>query len=105
VSNITTDASTGQRSVYAWDSYSVLGSGFVDTDGAAMTLTLANLATQAPRIDAGRSSVQLRNPHGGNEPDAQGTGPQDGSEDGRFSLSLESYFRMFSVQQHGLVRT
>lgn len=103
--NILTDAGGGQRFIYAWHSYTVLGSQFVDQDGAAMNLTLGNLATQAPRIDPTRSSVQLRNPHGGNEPDRRGTGPADGQNDGRFSLSLESWFRVFGLQQHGLVRT
>ena len=66
---------------------------------------MSNLDSTLPLIDPIQSTVQLRNPHGTNEPDMEGDGPADHNDDGCFSLNLEQMSRSFSYQQHGLVRT
>lgn len=104
VANIGTDGAGGQRLTYAWHSYSVLGAEFSDATGAALDVTQANLDAQKASLDPARSRVRLRNPHGTNEPDRDGSGRTEGANDGNFSLSLEQFFRVFSYQQHGLVK-
>ena len=102
VALIATDKSDGQRFTYAWHSYSVLGAKFKDSEGKALALTIANLGTESPKIDAEKSTVDLRNPHGKNSPNEHGDKDQS-EDDGNFSLSLSQFFRSFGFQQHGLV--
>lgn len=101
VALISTDHSTGQRHTYAWHSYTVLGSSFKKADGSDLALTQDNVATEVANIDAFQSSVRLRNPHGGNEPNLQA---QDGRDDGEFTMTLDSFLRSFEFQQFGVVR-
>lgn len=96
---------TGPLHTYASHSYSVLGATFLDAQGAAVSANFANLDTTLSQIDPLKSSVQLRNPHGTNEPDMEGDGPADHQDDGVFSLNLEQVSRSFNFHQHGLVRT
>jgi hypothetical protein len=37
------------------------------------------------------------NPHARNEPDLDGNGPTDGVNDGRFTMTLDSFFRNFDL--------
>lgn len=104
VANIDTDGNKGQRLTYAWHSYTVLGADWQDREGKALGVTQANLDAQKGTIDPSRSRVKLRNPHGTNEPDPSGKGTAEGADDGSFSLSLETFFRVFSFQEHGLVK-
>lgn len=104
VANIDTDGNAGQRLTYAWHSYSVLGAEFTDATGSALGITQASLDAQKGSIDPRRSHVRLRNPHGTNEPDPAGKGITDGPDDGAFNLSLETFLRVFSFQEHALVK-
>jgi len=108
VMNISTDSGgTGQRMVYAWHFYSVLGANFVDNTGGALNLTLANLAAEHPKIDPNRSTVNLRNPHGTNEPNQDGTAGEgeavDGEDEGEFTMTLDQFFRNFGQMQFAQV--
>lgn len=102
VAMITTDHSTGQRHTYAWHSYSVIGSTFKKADGTDLAITPATAAAMVGQIDPLQSTVRLRNPHGGNEPNLQAG---DGQDDGEFNMTLDSFTRSFSFQQFGVVRT
>lgn len=107
VANLGTDSSKGQRFVYAWHSYAILGAQFRDRTGKDLALTQATLPTQLGNIDPDKSRVDLMNPHGTNEPDEHGRrkgGPEDKLDDGRFSLSLGQYLRSFEFQQFGTVK-
>jgi hypothetical protein len=101
VKDIATDGAGGQRFTYAWHSYSVVCAAFADAAGAPLVLTPANLATEHPNIATARSTVRLRNPHGGNEPDRRGDGADDGQDGGEFDVTLEQLFRVFGFQQWG----
>lgn len=100
-----TDSSNGTRNVYSGHAYSVMGATFVDTNGAAMALDPRALDADLPNVDPERSSVELRNPHHTNEPDMQGEGPADGTDDGRFDMTLDQFFRNLSGIDLAVVNT
>lgn len=91
-----TDA-TGQRSIYADHAYSVLQATFRDSTGAELAIPAADLRARLAEIDPARSDVTVRNPHRGNEPDAEGDGADDGVDDGRFVLPLERFLTLFTT--------
>lgn len=103
--NIGTDASDGRRLTYADHAYSVLGVSLRDRNGAPLNLSGADLPTRKDEIDPQQSTVRLRNPHGTNEPDADGDGADDGRDDGAFSMPLAQAIRVFSVSEQAVVRT
>ena len=103
VTNLLSDSGGARRNVYAWHFYSVLGASFNGADGNALSIDISNYAAQATSIDAARSSVRLRNPHGRNEPDMSGTGPADGRNDGEFTMSLESFIMSFGHMQAAII--
>ena len=107
VRNLGTDHSGGQRNVYAGHAYSVLSVSFVTTARVPVPLaSVSGAARQAmfPQVDAMVSSVRLRNPHHGNEPDRDGMNhdvPGDGipagpTADGAFTMTLDGFFRNFN---------
>ncbi len=112
--NLGTDASGGQRNVYAGHSYSVVSVTFVDAAGQPVNLRNASGAARTalfPTVDVAASRVTLQNPHHGNEPDRLGTGaatrPEDGapsgvSSDGVFQMDLNEFFRNFNSVQSGV---
>jgi hypothetical protein len=64
-----------------------------------------------PLVDGDVSTVQLRNPHHGNEPDRRddntptrpGDGPpSDSSSDGTFTMTLNEFFRNFTSVESGV---
>lgn len=87
------DSGGGQKHVYAEHVYTVTGATFLDADGKDPALTLQNYETEARRIDPAKSTVDLRNPHGKNEPNPSGVSRE---EDGCFSLTLEQFISAFS---------
>jgi len=92
VSNFSTDTGSGARSVYAAHAYHVKDVFFKDSDGNALNLTDANVATHLKSISGMDSSVVLENPHASGEMDLDGNGPdQDNDNDGRFEISLHSF--------------
>ncbi len=107
--NIGTDASTGQRNIYGGHSYSVVAVSFIDITGQSMPLQAVAPAMRPALyslVDTNASTVRLRNPHHGNEPDRLGnnqpTRPSDGApsgagSDGTFTMSLEEFFRNFTA--------
>ncbi len=103
--NIGTDASDGRRLTYADHAYSVLGISLRDAKGAPLVLSGADLPARKDEIDPLQSSVRLRNPHGTNEPDADGDGADDGLDDGAFSMPLAQAIRVFSMSEQSVVRT
>lgn len=105
VQNVGTDASDGRRLTYTHHAYPVLGVTLRGADGGALTLDATSLQARHGEIDADQSTVQLRNPHGTNEPDFDGAGPADGEDDGVFSLALSQVFRVFSLSEENLVQT
>ena len=103
VMNLGDDESEGQRFIYAWHSYAVEAANFANQEGAALALTQENLKAQKANIDPFSSSVSLRNPHGENSPNEDGTG-MEGKDDGAFTISLDQYLRCFGYQQGAVVR-
>ncbi|NOY25083.1 MAG: hypothetical protein GXP62_04335 [Oligoflexia bacterium] len=103
--NIGTDASDGRRLTYADHAYAVLGVSLRDKDNNDLTLTGADLHARVAEIDPDKSSVRLRNPHGTNEPDADGDGADDGTDEGIFSMPLQQALRVFSESEQAIVRT
>lgn len=104
VGEIGTDSSPGQRFTYANHAYTVLGSTFKNAEGNVLDVTLDNLGDTAAQIDATRSKVRLRNPHGTNSPDEHGT-IDDDTDTGRFELSLDQFLRVFDEQAIATVTT
>ncbi|MBN1336601.1 MAG: DUF4157 domain-containing protein [Deltaproteobacteria bacterium] len=112
--NIGTDASPGQRNIYGDHSYQVVGVSFVDAAGAEVRLQDVPSAERPalfPTVDAYQSTVRLRNPHHGNEPDRlnndQPTRPEDGAPDGVnadgiFTMDLTEFFRNFNAVDSGV---
>jgi outer membrane protein OmpA-like peptidoglycan-associated protein len=112
--NIGTDNSPGQRNIYGDHAYSVVAVNIVDAAGAQVALSGVAAGARAPlyaTVDAGRSTVTLRNPHHGNEPDRRDNGtpsrPGDGApsgrdSDGTFTMSLDEFFRNFNAVHSGV---
>ena len=78
VMNAGTDHGSGQRNIYPEHAYTVVSVKFADAAGAPVTLPTTLPAnkeeldqTLAPVSDQ-KSTVRLRNPHHGNEPDETG---------------------------------
>jgi hypothetical protein len=103
VAQLGTDTSNGRRQVYTAHAYSVLSVAFRDEVGATLDLDPAGIPGNLESVSAERSSVQLRNPHHTNEPDADGEGPVDGSDDGEFTFTLDQFFRCFTAIDSGVV--
>lgn len=117
VRNLGTDNSVGQRNVYAGHAYNVVGINFVTTTNVPVPLHQlppALRATMYPVVDCEVSTVRLRNPHHGNEPDRTGmnqpTRPGDGAPsgptaDGTFTMSVNEFFRNFNTLDSGVFPT
>jgi hypothetical protein len=99
IAHLSRDASEGQRNAYADHAYAVLGASFSDNAGAGLALTLSNLAAEANRIDSQNSTVQLRNPHHGNEPNLPTSNVDSNTDDGLFTMTLDQYLRSFALEQ------
>ncbi len=108
--NSGTDNSPGQRWVYSNHVYGILSTEFKLRNGTP--IALAPLMKQVPptwvplflsMVDPAQSNIKLRNPHHGNEPDAQNSGPADGKNDGVFVLSVEQFFTTFTSVEGGVV--
>ena len=105
--NIGTDNSVGQRNIYGDHAYSIVAVNFVDATGGQVNLAGTPTASRGPlysSIDPNASTVRLRNPHHGNEPDRAGDNKPsragDGDtagrgSDGIFTMSLTEFFRSF----------
>lgn len=112
--NLGTDSSQGQRNVYAGHAYAVLAVNIVTTDGKNVALNAvpaANRAALYPLVDPDVSTVTVRNPHHGNEPDWKdsnkpyrpGDGePSSANADGVFTMSLRAFFRDFNSINSGV---
>ena len=112
--NLGTDNSPGQRGVYADHGYSVVAVNIVTTAGVAVPLSSVPAASRGalyPLVDANVSTVTLRNPHHGNEPDrldnrtpnrAGDGAPSGPTADGTFTVSLYDFFRSFTSVQSGV---
>jgi hypothetical protein len=100
-----TDSSTGQRFIYSAHAYAIVDAVFRRDNGQVFVPDIAQLARDLPQVSATRSTVTLRNPHHGNEPNPTG-GPEAaaGPEQGKFSLSLAQYLRNFTELDYGRVR-
>jgi hypothetical protein len=117
VRNLGTDNSVGQRNVYAAHAYNVIGVHFVNTAGEAVALQSVPSASRPamfPQVDCDVSTIRLRNPHHGNEPDRTGenhpTRPGDGTpsgaaSDGIFTMSVNEFFRNFNTLDSGVFPT
>jgi outer membrane protein OmpA-like peptidoglycan-associated protein len=112
--NLGTDSSPGQRGIYADHGYSVVAVNIVSTTGVAVPLSSVPASSRAalyPLVDPNVSTVTLRNPHHGNEPDrldsrtpnrAGDGAPSGPSADGTFTISLYDFFRSFTSVQSGV---
>lgn len=115
VRNLGTDSSTGQRNVYASHAYSVVAVRFIDFASSELPLHKVPAEQRAQLyglVDCEASTVKLRNPHKGNEPDRTGMGrptragdgaPSGGGSDGVFTLSINEFFRNFNSLDSGVV--
>jgi len=105
VQNLGDDESGGRRSIYASHAYTVRAVHLVTGTGEAFTGDYNTLTEeQARNIHADDSTVDLRNPHGTNEPDREGNGADDDSDEGNFSMSLRSFFTSFTAMDYGVVQ-
>ncbi len=107
--NMGTDNSPGQRNIYGGHAYSVVSVNIVSTTGVNVALNAvpaANRAALYPLVDPDKSTVQLRNPHHGNEPDRRdnntperaGDGKPSGpTSDGLFTVTLREFFLNFQT--------
>ena len=114
VRNIGTDSSPGQRNVYGDHAYAVIAVNIVTTTGINVPLSTVPAASRAslyPLVDPDVSTVTLRNPHHGNEPDRTdsnrparaGDGdPSGAGSDGVFSVTLRDFFRDFNSINSGV---
>jgi hypothetical protein len=112
--NIGTDSSPGQRNVYGDHAYAVIAVNIVTTTGMNVplnTVPAANRAALYPLVDPDVSTVTLRNPHHGNEPDRTdsnrparaGDGdPSGAGSDGVFNVTLRDFFRDFNSINSGV---
>jgi outer membrane protein OmpA-like peptidoglycan-associated protein len=112
--NIGTDSSPGQRNVYGDHAYAVIAVNIVTTTGVNVplnTVPAANRAALYPLVDPDVSTVTLRNPHHGNEPDRTdsnrparaGDGdPSGAGSDGVFNVTLRDFFRDFNSINSGV---
>ncbi|MDY0060858.1 MAG: DUF4157 domain-containing protein [Myxococcota bacterium] len=110
LTNAGTDNSTGQRWIYGNHVYGVLSTDFVSVFGTPVSLSaVAPLIPpeQMPMflamIDPAASTIKLRNPHHGNEPNPENNGPADRKDDGVFTLSMEQFFTVFTSVEGGVV--
>lgn len=117
VRNLGTDNSVGQRNVYAAHAYNVVGVRFVNAAGAAVpleTVPSASRPAMFPQVDCDTSTIRLRNPHHGNEPDRTGMNrpthagdgdPSGAASDGLFTMSVNEFFRNFNTLDTGVFPT
>jgi len=112
--NIGTDHSAGQRNIYGDHVYTVVAVNIVTTTGINVPLNAVPAGSRAalyPLVDPNVSTVTLRNPHHGNEPDrtasdrpqraGDGT-PSDAASDGVFTMTLNDFFLHFTSMQSGV---
>ena len=107
--NMGTDNSPGQRNIYGGHAYSVVAVNIVTTEGKQVPLAsvpAANRAALYPLVNPDTSTVTLRNPHHGNEPDRRdnntperaGDGKPSGpTADGLFTVTLREFFLNFQT--------
>ena len=112
--NMGTDHNYGQRNLYGNHAYSVVSVSFMSKSGMPVPLQTIPAAFRAAlfsQVDVTHSTVQVRNPHHGNEPDRRGDNtpakagdgtPGGAGSDGLFSLSLDEFFRNFSYLSSGV---
>jgi len=112
--NIGTDNSPGQRNVYGDHAYAVIAVNIVTTTGVMVPLSSVPASSRAslyPLVDPDVSTVTLRNPHHGNEPDRTdsnrparaGDGdPSGAGSDGVFNVTLRDFFRDFNSINSGV---
>ncbi len=117
IRNMGTDNSPGQRNVYPSHAYSVVAVNIVSTTGVQVPLNkvpAANRAALYPLVDPDVSTVTLRNPHHGNEPDRRdnrtpdraGDGaPSGAGSDGQFTMTLREFFLNFTNIRGAVVPT
>ncbi|HEU5055715.1 MAG TPA: hypothetical protein VFU21_04295, partial [Kofleriaceae bacterium] len=117
-----TDSSGGQRNVYSEHAYSVAGVSIMMSNEVEVPLGAVPTSVRHclyPLVDAGVSTVTLRNPHHKTEPDrhdngtaargADGAGdPGDGapggaSSDGVFRMSLRQFLLNFATVTSGVM--
>jgi hypothetical protein len=95
----------GRRNIFSHHIYSVVDVALLDTNGAPLAVTPANIGAEISKIDGAKSYVVIRNPHHGNEPDRDGkTKATDADNEGRFNLNLNQFFRNFSAIDTGIVK-
>lgn len=117
VRNLGTDNSVGQRNVYAAHAYNVIGVNFVTAAGAPVALQSVPSASRPamfPQVDCDVSTIRVRNPHHGNEPDRTGENhptragdgtPSGPASDGIFTMSVNEFFRNFNTLDSGVFPT
>ena len=97
------DNSDGQRFVYSGHAYAVFGAHFRNVEGEAIALSAETLTANLSKIDTMHSTVDMGNPHHSNEIDLHGDGPEDGVDDGLFTMTLDQFMRGFDSIQGGIV--
>ena len=115
--NMGTDNSPGQRNLYPSHAYSVVAVNIVTTEGKQVPLNKVPASARAalyPLVNPDVSTVTLRNPHHGNEPDRRdnrtpdraGDGPPVGpGSDGQFTMTLREFFLNFTNIRGAVVPT
>ena len=105
VGDIDVDDDKGQRMVETEHAYSITGLVLKNAKGEDVQVDPATLAQKAGDIDAHKSQVTIRNPHRTDEPSVHGDKkPDDGKDDGNFTVDLEEFFRNFSTLDFAVIQ-
>jgi hypothetical protein len=105
VINLGTDNGPGRRMLYAAHAYNVLDVNLAGRDGGSLAIGPDEVASRAGDIDPIRSTVVMQNPHAGNEPDLEGTGPVDTVNEGEFTLTLDQFLRNADMLRYATVES
>jgi len=113
--NIGSDNSPGQRNIYGDHVYTVISVNIVTSTGVNVPLNAVPAGSRSalyPLVDPNVSTVTLRNPHHGNEPDrldnrtpqrAGDGAPSGPNSDGVFTMTLSDFFLHYTSVQSGVM--
>lgn len=99
------DEPRDQRMIYARHAYPIEQTTFRDSSGATISLDPSAPDPALARIDGARSTVRLRNPHGGNEPNGVRSALPSGVDDGAFDVTLDQFLRHIGAIERSSHRT
>jgi len=92
------DHGGGRRMVHTDHAYNVRRIDLVDRSGEPLQLSAADVPVRSAEIDPVQSKVIVENPYATDEPNLRGTPlPEDGKDDGQFTMTLDQFLRNFDL--------